>query len=358
MELEEVRTHFWSLPASLKPESWPTVAPYVFFQSHLLTLPASISRSKKEEKKRAGDSATLPEATKKSKTSESPLFGAQSSWGSSSFASSSKPSSSSATSSNSNVSSAPSSSSAPAASKSTAPKSVFGFAAPKPGQTFPARKPAPSPSKPTSSVAASSAPKPILAKPSVESDLPARYVAEGMSVKSALAQVMSKTNSASPTKMSDKPLLVIDCANVSHEHGKGDWSTQGLPIAVKHYQAQGYDVVAFLPDHYLTQHYPDPLQDWTQLEKLAAEKVLIPTPAADYDDLYIVQHARNNHGLIVSNDRYRDVPQCFDDPVERKMAANWINNHKISFTFDGDTFKPRIEVDALVSRLRKHEERS
>lgn len=324
----------------------------------LLFQPVFICRSKEETKKRGGDSTSLPEATKKAKTTESPLFGAQSSWGGSSFAPSPKTPASSTAPSKSNDSADPSSSSAPTIAKSTAPKSVFGFAAPKPGQAIPVRKPTPLPSKPLPSVAAPEAPKSTLAKPSVESDLPTRYVAEGMSVKSALAQVVPKRNTASPSKTPEKPLVVIDCANVSHEHGKGDWSTQGLPIAVKFYQAQGYEVVAFLPDHYLTQHYPDPLQDWTQLEKLAEEKVLIPTPAADYDDLYIVQHARNNHGIIVSNDRYRDVPQCFDDPVERKLASNWINNHKISFTFEGDTFKPRIEADLLVSRIRKYEARS
>lgn len=238
------------------------------------------------------------------------------------------------------------------APQSTQTKSVFGFSAPKPGQAPPVRKPAPAPVKPAAAPEAPVAPKSILAKPSIESELPARFVAEGMSVQSALAQVISKTSTSS-SKQSDKPLIVLDSANISHEHGKGDWSTLGLPIAVKYYQDQGYEVVAFLPEHYLTQHYPDPLQDWAPLEKLAKQKILIPTPAADYDDLYIVQHARNNGGLIVSNDRYRDVPQCFDDPVERKDASNWLKMHKICFYFEGDNFKPRVEVADLVQRLNK-----
>lgn len=232
---------------------------------------------------------------------------------------------------------------------------MFGFAAPKPGQAPPARKAVEV--KRVAKEEAQVPEKPVLPKPTIESDLPARYVAEGMSVEHALSKVISKHASSSSTADPERPLIVIDTANVNYEHGKGEWSTHGLSIAVKYYQSKNFEVVAFLPEHYLTQHYPDPLQDWTPLETLAKKKILIPTPAADYDDLYIVQHARNHNGIIVSNDRFKDVPTCFNDPAERTAIANWIKSHKIAFLFDGDEFKPRLEVEELLRRQKKKVEK-
>lgn len=288
----------------------------------------------------------LPSATKKAKSAEMPLFGAKTAWGASSTSLLPATSSSNADSSNSSSSVASSASNVIVSPQSLKPKTVFGFAAPKPGQTLPVRKPAVSPSKPIAAPSAPLASKSTLAKPTIESELPARFVAEGMSVEQALEKVV-RSNLQAGSKTSDKPLLVLDTANISHEHGKGDWSTRGLPIAVKHYTALGYEVVAFLPEHYLTQHYPDPLQDWTPLEKLAKNKILITTPAADYDDLYMVQYARNNGGIIVSNDCYRDVPQSFQEPSERTAVAEWIKRHRIGFKFEGDKFLPRIYVDKV-----------
>jgi len=161
-----------------------------------------------------------------------------------------------------------------------------------------------------------------------------------MSIDNALDKVIGVGASSPSAISSSKPLIIMDTANVSHEHGQGCFSTRGLPIAVEYFKSRGFSVIAFLPEHYLSQHYPDPLQDWTALESLVTEKILIPTPGADYDDLYIVQHARKRNGVIVTRDKYRDVPLSFNDPKERTEVAQWIKKHRMPFKFDGDTFIP------------------
>lgn len=304
------------------------------------------------EKKRPGDSSTLPEASKKAKVSEKPLFQTNSRWNTSStgFSKTANVSTEKRDLDHGNSTSASSASSHPPTPSTSgalppAPrKGAFGFSAnprvidhakKKPQNQAPRKStepPVPLPSAP------------LLPLPTVESTLPARYIAEGMHIDQALANVVGAENSASTgtpnSNSSTKPLIILDSANVSHEFGQGVFSTQGLPVAVKYFKSRGFPVVAFLPEHYLSQHYPDPLQDWTALEALVAEKILIPTPGADYDDLYIVQHARRRNGVIVTRDRYRDVPLLFNDPVERAEVAKWIKQHRIPFKFEGDVFVP------------------
>jgi predicted nuclease of predicted toxin-antitoxin system len=296
-------------------------------------------------KKRLGDETTLPSSTKKAKVAETPLFQLPTAWSKESIPSLTekmkKNSESEATSSiSSAMHSSPDGQATPKAVAQPR-KGVFGFRPPDPNQP----KPIPKVRKQREVLPASdtSPPSPvpaILPKPTVESTLPARYVAEGMSVERAVEKVVSEVVAAP----SSKPIVVIDTANVSHEHGSGNFSTKGLPIVVEHYRNLGFRVIAFLPEHYLTQHYPDPLQDWSPLESLVAEKILIPTPGADYDDLYLVEYARKNNGVIVTNDKYRDVPLTFSDSKERTTVSNWIKTHRIPFKFVGNSFSERISA--------------
>lgn len=298
------------------------------------------SLSPESSKKRAGDEKSLPAATKKSKQSETPLFQLPTQWstGQSAFSASittlksenkEKPNSASSSSSPSEPS-----------TKSQPPRNgVFGFKPRDPSLPAPIRKTPKYTSPPVTAPVEPVPPPSILSKPTVEQTLPTRYVAEGMSVDKALSKIIPTSSNSSASD----PMIIIDSANVSCEHGQGVFSTQGLPLAVKYYKSIGFNkIVAFLPDHYLTQHFPDPLQDWTQLEALVEQKILVPTPAADYDDLYIVQFARKNNGVIVTNDKYRDVPLAFKDPEERTIVSNWIKLNRIPFKFSGDQFEERI----------------
>lgn len=45
----------------------------------------------------------------------------------------------------------------------------------------------------------------------------------------------------------------------------------------------------------------------TLLRELFDANLLSPVPEFDYDDAYCVQYARENHGVVISNDKYRDV---------------------------------------------------
>jgi hypothetical protein len=301
----------------------------------------------KPNKKRSGDQHSLPEATKKAKLPPTTLFQLNSSWTTSSdskIATSSTNNTETiqtlSTAMDSDIKSSIGDHSSIQQSQFAPRKNLFGFAPREKSSTVISSKTSNLPSiTPQSSTAPIPSPS-ILRKPTVDSNLPPRFVAEGMSVDQALEKVVPA--GSKPKQSSNKPLIVIDTANVSHEHGGGAFSTQGLPIVVEYYKSKGFsNVVAFLPDHYLTQHYPDPLQDWSKLEALVEEKILIPTPAADYDDVYMVQYARKNDGVIVTNDKYRDIPLSFKDPQERKTVAKWIMGHRIPFKFQGDTFIQR-----------------
>ena len=299
----------------------------------------------KTEKKREGDPNTLPEASKKAKTSATQLFQTNAKWSASSSGLGKTATATTAQmdSDTRTATSASSSSSSVPTPTSSAPKppvarkGAFGFSA----QHTATEHTKKTPQKPVSRKSVEPAPStpsaPMLPLPTVSATLPARFIAEGVSIDQALANVVGEHQKS---VASDKPLIIIDSANVSHEHGQGVFTTQGLPLAVQYFKNRGFSVVAFLPEHYLSQHYPDPLQDWSPLESLVAEKILIPTPGADYDDLYIVQHARKHNGVIVTRDKYRDVPLLFTDPTERSEVAQWIKRHRIPFKFEGDTFTP------------------
>jgi hypothetical protein len=313
------------------------------------------SRKDNKDKKRAGPEETLPSGTKKAKLPTTSVFTSKGSWGSINTHASSSNSSSEASKGHgkSNKPQTSSSSSSDASSQQEPSKPIttklpFGFSfKPKDPSTV---QPTSTPHKSSSpSPAAVTSPNSILSKPTIESTLPVRFVAEGMSVDQALENVMPKESKKQARKVETSKLVIFDSANVSHQHGGGSFSTQGLPIAVEYYKSRGFRVLAFLPDHYITHHYPDPLQDWTALEDLVKQKVLVPTPAADYDDLYIVQFARKNGGYIITNDRYRDVPLSYPDPKERANLSKWIKSHRVPFDFEGDTFVPKRTLDPVLS---------
>ena len=45
------------------------------------------------------------------------------------------------------------------------------------------------------------------------------------------------------------------------------------------------------------------------LRELKKDGIVFTTPKGDYDDSYTIQFAQSKHGVIVSNDRFRDAIQ-------------------------------------------------
>mmetsp|Transcript_9317 Transcript_9317/g.15867 ORF Transcript_9317/g.15867 Transcript_9317/m.15867 type:complete len:254 (-) Transcript_9317:30-791(-) len=153
-----------------------------------------------------------------------------------------------------------------------------------------------------------------------------------------------------PKQPKPKCLVVIDAPNVARKHGNKLFSTKGISICAEYWQQRGHEVVAFLPEHYvsskptagntitLDQYFPK-VDDMGLIEKLERAGILFYTPPQDYDDSYCIQHAKTNNGVIVTNDLYRDHIEKTPDNMKRK-ERNWIRNHCISFTFVKDQFLP------------------
>ena len=85
--------------------------------------------------------------------------------------------------------------------------------------------------------------------------------------------------------------------------------------------------------------------DLKRLQKLVMEGFIFHTPATDYSDSYTIQYAMRNHGIVVTNDRYRDAKEKTANAEERKQKELWIHTHLLSFAFVGDDFVPNPDFE-------------
>ena len=100
-------------------------------------------------------------------------------------------------------------------------------------------------------------------------------------------------------------LVVIDGMNVAMAHGvHRTFSVRGLVLAIEFFSARGHQVVVFLPRRKWSAAGPD---DRKILKTMEQNKILFLVQNKDYNDQVIIKHADTNLGVILSNDRYRDV---------------------------------------------------
>ena len=103
------------------------------------------------------------------------------------------------------------------------------------------------------------------------------------------------------------------------------------------------NIFVFVPQWRLESPKPDtPMSNQEILEQLQKEKVLLLTPSRRingrrvvcYDDRYIVKHAFNNDGIVVSNDNFRDLQK------ENNDWKTFLEQRLLMFMFVRDTFMP------------------
>ena len=100
-------------------------------------------------------------------------------------------------------------------------------------------------------------------------------------------------------------LVVIDGMNVAMAHGvHRTFSVRGLVLAMEFFRQRGHEVVIFLPTRKWTAANPE---DRKILDTMERNKILFLVQNKDYNDQVIIKHADINQGVILSNDRYRDV---------------------------------------------------
>ena len=151
----------------------------------------------------------------------------------------------------------------------------------------------------------------------------------------ALDSVSLDVWSGSTTTLEPKPgdmrQVVFDGPNVAWARGvPHNFSVKRLVIAHQFFKEKGHnDVAIILPRRMFTSAKPE---DQTILTALEEREILFYVQDLAYDDLMIIKYANQNKGIIISNDKYRDVLEAYPEWEDQIM------NRTIQFTWVRDTF--------------------
>ncbi|XP_015783320.1 myosin-G heavy chain-like isoform X2 [Tetranychus urticae] len=139
--------------------------------------------------------------------------------------------------------------------------------------------------------------------------------------------------------------IVIDGSNVAMSHGNKEiFSCRGLRICVDWFKARGHKEITVFVPMWRKESSPieNPIKDREILFQLQNEKVLVFTPSrmvggrrlTCHDDLYILNLASQNDGVVVSNDNYRDLINR--NPEYKKV----VEERLLMYSFVNDRFMP------------------
>ncbi|KAF6719946.1 Ribonuclease ZC3H12A [Oryzias melastigma] len=139
--------------------------------------------------------------------------------------------------------------------------------------------------------------------------------------------------------------VVIDGSNVAMSHGNKEvFSCLGIQLAVNFFLERGHrDVTVFVPSWRKEQPRPDvPITDQHILRDLERKKILVFTPSRRVggkrvvcnDDCFIVKHAFESDGIMVSNDMYRDLQ------AEKPEWKRFIEERLLMYSFVNNKFMP------------------
>lgn len=139
--------------------------------------------------------------------------------------------------------------------------------------------------------------------------------------------------------------VVLDGSNVGWGHGCGKgFSMRGAVEALYYYTTRGHATVLFLPAARLEGggSGKEDLRFYEMVRGLRGGEMLVATPDRDYDDAYLVDFARRNCAVVVSNDRFEDV--VYQAGAEGGIVAEgwrkWLAGCRVSFAFRGNEFIP------------------
>ena len=130
---------------------------------------------------------------------------------------------------------------------------------------------------------------------------------------------------ASEPKPGDLRLIVIDGPNVAWARGfPRNFSVKRLVIAYKFFKEKGHNVAIFLPRKMFACAKP---QDQLTLAALEERDVLFFVQDLAYDDLMIIKYADQKKGIIISNDKFREIledhPEWEDQVLNRTVQFTW-----------------------------------
>lgn len=151
--------------------------------------------------------------------------------------------------------------------------------------------------------------------------------------------------------------IVIDGSNVAITHG-GDgktFSCKGIQICVDWFKSNGMeDITVFVPSWRKEIPRSDgsnPITDQHILTELEQKKIVSFTPSrtvagrrvACHDDLYILNLAVDNGGVVVTNDNYRDIIAVENDKIDKDKIPLYkevIEKRILPYTLVKDRFMP------------------
>ena len=141
---------------------------------------------------------------------------------------------------------------------------------------------------------------------------------------------VSSSRSGGPRRKGELRPIVIDASNVARAHGRDlTFSTAGLELVVRDWQARGHKVTAILPQH---ERKHKPPRDQEKLEKLYEAGVLNFTPSREFkgeriyshDDSYILDNAAKTGAVVVTRDQFRDLTgkkREWDEVIKNRLLA-------------------------------------
>ena len=142
---------------------------------------------------------------------------------------------------------------------------------------------------------------------------------------SSCSSYIPNPSPASEPKPGDLRLIVIDGPNVAWARGfRLNCSAKRLEIAYKFFREKGHNVAIFLPRKMFTCAR---LEDQVILTALEEKEALFIVQDLAYDDLMIIEYANQKKGIIISNDKYREIlethPEWEDQILNRTLQFTW-----------------------------------
>jgi len=110
-----------------------------------------------------------------------------------------------------------------------------------------------------------------------------------------------------------------------------EFSVRGLVLAYEYFRERGNQVAIFLPKKKLTFAKTD--EDRAILLALEQTQILFLVQNVAYDDKFVIDYAARHEGVILSNDRYRDV---LETHAHDHKVCDQIRNRTVQFTWAMD----------------------